>query len=94
MNKKELIATISAQCPQVSKKDIGDVIAAFPEAIKVALIAGDTVSLIGFGTFKVSDRAGRTGRNPATGAEMQIPASKSPKFVAGSSFREALRPKL
>ena len=77
MNKTELIAAVA----EASGKS------------KAAVKAGDEISLVGFGTFKSAKREARTGRNPATGATIQIPASVQPKFVAGKQFKDALNTK-
>ena len=63
---------------------------AFVETVEAALKAGDKVQLVGFGTFEVSERAAREGRNPQTGETMKIAASKSPKFKAGKALKDAL----
>ena len=79
MNKTELVAAIADKAG-ISKKDADAVVAAFTETVTKELKKGGKVQLVGFGTFEVSKRAARTGRNPQTGAEMKIPASKAPKF--------------
>ena len=73
-----------------TKKDADAALKAFTEVIEETLKAGDSIQLIGFGTFEVAERAERTGRNPQTGAEMVIPASKAPKFKAGKALKDAL----
>lgn len=90
MNKSELIDAISAKVPDVSKRAIGDCIAAFTETVSNSLKKGDTVMLVGFGTFKTSKRAARTGRNPQTGAELKIAASVVPKFSPGQRLKDAV----
>ena len=89
MTKDELVAKI-AEDAGISKKEAGEALKAVTSGISDALSKGETVTLVGFGTFSVSDRAARTGRNPATGEEIQIAASKAPKFKAGKALKEAL----
>ncbi len=89
MNKSELIDAIS-ESADISKADAGRALDATLEAIEGALKSGDTVSLIGFGTFSVKERAARTGRNPQTGAPIQIAASKAPGFKPGKALKDAL----
>ncbi|AUT66326.1 HU family DNA-binding protein [Paraburkholderia terrae] len=87
MNKQELIDAVSAVTGD-SKSATVQVIDAFTEIVGAALAKGDTVQLIGFGSFGVGGRAARTGRNPATGEAMQIAAAKTIKFTAGKAFKE------
>ena len=89
MNKSELIEAFAASA-QLSKADAGRALEGFTTAITQALQAGDTVSLIGFGTFSVKDRAARKGRNPKTGQEIDIAASKVPDFKAGKGLKDAI----
>jgi DNA-binding protein HU-beta len=89
MNKTELVAAI-ADKPDVSKKDAEATLKAFTEVVAEELTKGEKIQLVGFGTFEVSERAARTGRNPQTGAEMNIPASKAPKFKAGKALKDAV----
>ena len=89
MNKQELIEQIATEAG-ISKAAAGKVIDAFTASVTTALKAGDTVTLIGFGTFTVSERAARTGRNPHTGKELKIAARKAPGFRAGKSLKDAL----
>ena len=89
MNKAELINAVAASA-DVSKKDAEAVIAATLDAITAAMKEGEKVQLVGFGTFEVSERAARDGRNPLTGAAMKIKASKTPKFKAGKAFKDAV----
>jgi DNA-binding protein HU-beta len=91
MNKGELIDAISDQT-QFSKKDCTTVLDALLAAIQAALEQGDKVTLVGFGTFEVRDRAAREGRNPKTGEPMAIPASRVPAFSAGKQFRQKVSP--
>ena len=83
-----MIDAIAAQA-DISKAAAGRALDAAVDSIKGALQAGDTVSLIGFGTFYVGERAARTGRNPSTGKTLQIKAAKSPKFRAGKGLKDA-----
>lgn len=89
MNKSELIDAVAAKAG-VFKKDAGDVLDALVEAISGELANGGSVQLVGFGTFKVSERAERVGRNPKTGEEIKIPATKLPKFVPSKALKEAV----
>ena len=89
MNKTELVAAMADKAG-LTKKDADAALKAFTEVIEETLKAGDSIQLIGFGTFEVAERAERTGRNPQTGAEMAIPASKAPKFKAGKALKDAL----
>jgi len=89
MNKQDLVAKI-AQDANLTKRQAEDALNAFVNAVKESLGKGENVSLVGFGTFAVSERAARKGRNPQTGAEIQIPARKVPVFRAGKGLKEAL----
>lgn len=89
MNKVELIAAVAAKAG-LSKKDAEKAIAAVVESIEEALVKGDKVQLIGFGTFEVRERAARVGRNPQTKEEIQIDASKQPVFKAGAALKKAV----
>ncbi len=89
MNKTELVAAIAEESG-LTKADAGRALDATVSTITKAMSSGDSVAIIGFGTFKVGDRAARTGRNPQTGAEMQIPAARVPKFAAGKGLKEAV----
>jgi len=86
MNKGELVAKIADA--GLSKKDAGVALEAALKAVTDALVAGEEVSLLGFGTFKVTERAARSGRNPATGETIQIAASKSVSFKAGKALKD------
>lgn len=90
MNKSELIAAIS-EGAGLTKADAEKALNACTESIKGALAKGDGVQLIGFGTFSVSERSARTGRNPQTGKEIQIPAKKVAKFKPGKALDEAVQ---
>ena len=87
MNKTELVAAI-AEKAGLSKKDAEGAVKAFTDTVAEQLKAGEKIQLVGFGTFEVAERAARTGRNPQTGADMEIPASKSPKFKAGKALKD------
>lgn len=89
MNKTELIEAIAASA-DIPKAAAGRALDAVIESITTALKEGDTVALVGFGTFSVKERAARTGRNPQTGQEIQISASKVPGFKAGKALKDAV----
>lgn len=89
MNKVELVAAV-AEKAALSKKDAEKAVAAVLGAIEEAVAGGDKVQLVGFGTFEIRERAARTGRNPQTGAEIKIAASKQPVFKAGKAFKDAV----
>ena len=89
MRKTELVAKI-AENTGVSVEDTSKVVAAFVQTVKDALKAGDKVQLIGFGTFDVAERPARKGRNPFTGEDIDIKASKAPRFKAGKAFKDSL----
>ena len=90
MNKVELIGAVASKS-EISKKDVEKVINAFTNVVADALVDGDKVQLVGFGTFEVVERAERQGRNPATNEPMLITASKSPKFKAGKALKDAVK---
>ncbi len=89
MNKGELVEKISA-VTGLTKKDSENAINAFVDTIQAALKKGEKVAIAGFGTFDVSNRKERVGRNPQTGEEIKIAASKTPKFKAGKSFKDMM----
>ena len=89
MNKAELIEAM-AEAGDISKAAAGRALDGLVDAVTGALKDGDQVSLIGFGTFSVRDRAARTGRNPQTGATINIAASKNPAFKAGKALKDAV----
>ena len=89
MNKTELVAAMAEQT-NLSKKDVEAALKAFIDVVAEELKKGEKVQLVGFGTFEVSERAAREGRNPQTGETMQIKASKTPKFKAGKALKDAL----
>ena len=92
MNKTELVANV-AEKAGLSKKDAEKALSAVVESVEEALVEGDKVQLIGFGTFEVKDRAARTGRNPQTGKEIKIAASRNPVFKAGKALKDAVNNK-
>lgn len=89
MNKSELIEAV-AKAAELSKADAEKALNAVIDTVVKAVAKGDTVALVGFGTFKSVKRAARTGRNPATGAALKIAASTAPKFTAGATFKTAV----
>ncbi|MGG3523217.1 HU family DNA-binding protein [Bacillus pseudomycoides] len=90
MNKTELINQV-AEKASLSKKDATTSVQAILDQITQTLAKGDSVQLIGFGTFEVRERSARTGRNPQTGEEMHIPGGKVPGFKAGKNLKEAVK---
>jgi len=89
MNKTELIAAMADQAG-LSKKDAEKALKAFTDVVADELKKGGKVQLVGFGTFEVSERAAREGRNPQTKETITIPASKAPRFKAGKALKDAL----
>ncbi|WP_161877959.1 HU family DNA-binding protein [Alkalibacterium sp. MB6] len=89
-NKAELIEKVAASA-ELTKKDATAAVEAVFETIKETLADGEKVQIIGFGNFEVRDRAARKGRNPQTGEEIQIPASKVPAFKAGKALKDAVK---
>ena len=89
MNKTEFIEEISKEAG-ITKAEAAKVVKAFTDVVAAALKKGEKISLVGFGTFEVSERAERDGRNPATGKPMKIAASKAPKFKAGKALKDAI----
>ena len=87
MNKTELIAAV-AEKAELSKKDAEKAVKAFTEVVADEMVKGEKVQIVGFGTFEVSERAAREGRNPKSGEPMTIAASKSPKFKAGKALKD------
>jgi DNA-binding protein HU-beta len=87
MNKTELVAAIADKA-EISKKDAEKALKAFIDVVAEELKKGEKIQLVGFGTFEVAERAARTGRNPQTGEEMKIEASKAPKFKAGKALKD------
>ncbi|MFD2612009.1 HU family DNA-binding protein [Paenibacillus gansuensis] len=89
MNKSELITKV-AETTELSKKDVTKAVDAVFEAISEALSGGDKVQLVGFGNFEVRERSARKGRNPQTGEEIEIPASKVPAFKPGKALKDGI----
>jgi DNA-binding protein HU-beta len=89
MNKADLVSMIAAKS-NLTKKDSESALNAFVETVQTALKNGEKIQLVGFGTFEVSERTAREGRNPKTGETMTIEASKAPKFKAGKALKDAV----
>ena len=89
MKKTELVAAMAEQT-NLSKKDAEAALKAFIDVVSEELKKGEKVQLVGFGTFEVSERAAREGRNPQTGETMEIKASKTPKFKAGKALKDMM----
>lgn len=89
MNKTELIAAV-AEKAEISKKDSEKALKAFIDVVTDELKNGEKIQLVGFGTFEVSERAAREGRNPQTGKTMKIEACKAPKFKAGKALKDMM----
>lgn len=89
MNKSELVDSI-AQSAGLTKEQAAKAVNAFAQSVQGALQRGDDVVLVGFGTFSVKERKARTGRNPKTGEEIQIAASKVPSFKAGKGLKDSV----
>ncbi len=92
MNKKELLPVVAHKA-EVSKKDAEAVVNAFVEAVTAELKKGGKVQLVGFGTFEVTKRTARVGRNPRTSETIKIKASKAPKFKAGKALKDVVNAK-
>ncbi|MBT8895190.1 HU family DNA-binding protein [Lactobacillus delbrueckii subsp. bulgaricus] len=90
MNKTELVSVVSEKT-EFSKKESAQIVDALFASIEEALAKGEKVQLIGFGTFEVRERAARKGRNPQTGAEIEISASKVPAFKPGKALKDAVK---
>ena len=89
MNKAELVSKM-AEKSELTKKEAEAALNAFMKSVEEALVAGEKVQLVGFGTFEVRQRAARKGRNPQTKAEIKIPASKAPVFKAGKGLKDII----
>ena len=89
MNKNELIAAV-AEKAGLSKKDAEKALKAFTDTVVENLVKGEKVQMVGFGTFEVSERGAREGRNPQTGDSISIAASRAPKFKAGKALKDAI----
>ncbi len=92
MNKSDLVAAISAKTGD-TKKSAEETLNAFIEVVSDALVKGDKIQLVGFGSFEVRKRAARKGRNPQTREEIKIPASKAPVFKAGKALKDLVNKK-
>jgi len=90
VNKSEFVDSVAAKAG-ISKREAGEAVDAVLDVIESTLAGGGEVSFTGFGKFSVTHRKARTGRNPATGATIQIAASKAPKFSAGAAFKKAVK---
>ncbi len=90
MNKAELVANMAEKC-ELTKKDAEKALNAFVTTIEEALVKGEKVQLVGFGSFEVKERAARKGRNPQTGKEISIAASKVPVFKVGKSLKDVVK---
>lgn len=91
MTRAELVASVADKAG-LDRKKADKAVGAVFDTIKQALVEGDKVQMIGFGTFEIRDRSARKGRNPRTGEEIDIPASKLPSFKAGKSLKDAVNP--
>lgn len=91
LNKMDLVASV-AEKTDLTKKEAERVVTAVFETIEEALAEGDKVQLVGFGTFEVKERAARIGRNPRTGEQIEIAATRVPVFKAGKALKEAVAP--
>lgn len=90
MNKTELVEAV-AEKMNTTKKEAEAAVSAFTETVKEALAEGKKVQLVGFGSFEVRERSARKGRNPQTGEEMDIPATKVPAFKPGKGFKDVVK---
>ncbi len=90
MNQKELVGIVAEEC-DMPKASVKDVVNTTIAVIQGALVDGDSVQFIGFGTFSITERAARQGRNPSTGKAMKIAASKGVKFKVGAKLKEAVK---
>ena len=91
MNKQELIEKLMDKPKaEITHADMERIVKGFMDEIKAAVAAGDSVQLVGFGTFEARERAARTARNPQTGETLHIPAKKTPAFKAGRAFKDAV----
>lgn len=90
MNKKELVVKISQELG-FTQKDVTAVVDTFVNVVVDTVASGEDVKIAGFGTFDVTERAAREGRNPQTSEKIMIPASKTPKFKAGKAFKDAVK---
>lgn len=93
LSKADLIAAVQAKHPDLTKKQVGEVVDTLLGAISVTIAKGDEVSISGFGKFHTAARASRVGRNPKTGEEIRIAASIAPKFSPGKTLKDAVASK-
>jgi DNA-binding protein HU-beta len=93
LGKSELISAVAAKNPDLSKKAVGEVVDSLLSTISEELAQGNEISITGFGKFSTVARAARNGRNPQTGAVVQIPASVAPKFSPGKALKDAIASK-
>lgn len=91
MNKTSFIREITKNVENYTQKEVAEILDAAQKVLTDALVAGEKVSFVEFGSFETTERAARVGRNPQTGEEISIPASKLPKFKAGKAFKEAIK---
>ncbi|MEI7473492.1 MAG: HU family DNA-binding protein [bacterium] len=87
MNKEELVQEVAKKA-KVTQKEVSEILSLFIDVVEKTVSKGKKVTLVGFGTFEARKRAARTGRNPQTGSEIQIPAKTVPTFTAGKKFKE------
>lgn len=92
MNKSELIEAVATKS-ELTKANVEKALNAYFETVTETLKSGESITVVGFGSFEVADRAARIGRNPKTGAEIKIAATKTPKFKAGKSLKDAVASK-
>lgn len=90
MNKSELVKSIATKAG-LTHDQAASALNALTESVSETLVKGDEITLVGFGTFKVTDRKAKTGRNPQTGEAIQIPAKKAPTFKAGKALKDAVK---
>jgi DNA-binding protein HU-beta len=90
MNKAQLIDAVRERCGDMTRKQVSEVIDAFTDTVQQTVADGTDVNLTGFGRFTYIERAARTGRNPQTGATINIPASRQPSFKPGKGFKDHL----
>ena len=90
MNKTQLIDAVAAKVEKFTKKDAEAAVSAVIDSISEALVEGEKVQLVGFGTFEVKERAAREGRNPRTGETIKIAACKHPTFTAGKALKDSV----
>jgi len=94
VTKSELIASLTERYPQLSGRDVGDAVNAILDAMTQAMVCGQRIEIRGFGSFSLSRRAPRLGRNPKSGENVQVPGKQVPHFKAGKELRERVDPSL